>query len=48
MSTTTTANVSKCAVCGESATKICSGCNAVGYCSRDHQKEDWPKYVTYI
>ncbi len=30
-----------CAVCGQGATKVCSRCKSLSYCSRAHQKEGW-------
>ena len=33
--------VRKCAVCGVSATKKCSGCKMVYYCSAEHQVQAW-------
>eukprot|EP00163_Fabomonas_tropica_P033016 TRINITY_DN850_c0_g1_i1.p2 TRINITY_DN850_c0_g1~~TRINITY_DN850_c0_g1_i1.p2 ORF type:complete len:150 (+),score=0.77 TRINITY_DN850_c0_g1_i1:221-670(+) len=32
-----------CALCGESSAnmKVCSRCQTVAYCSKDHQKEHW-------
>lgn len=38
----------KCSVCGGVASKLCSGCGSVGYCSREHQKDDWKKYVYHV
>lgn len=33
-----------CPVCNEPATKRCSGCSAMYYCSVDHQKQDWKNH----
>lgn len=30
--------------CGKEAHQRCSGCQAVFYCSREHQKTDWKKH----
>jgi len=33
-----------CVVCGETkGFKLCSRCGLVGYCSIEHQKQDWKK-----
>ena len=33
-----------CRVCGFKATKVCSRCNQTYYCSREHQKVDFPEH----
>jgi|AntRauTorckE5430_2_1112549.scaffolds.fasta_scaffold02821_2 hypothetical protein len=34
-----------CAVCGVTvALKICSGCDSIAFCSREHQVKYWPKH----
>ena len=33
--------VSECPICQKEATRVCSGCHCVFYCSAEHQKEDW-------
>jgi hypothetical protein len=33
-----------CAVCGVACTNQCASCHKVGYCSREHQKEDWKRH----
>jgi len=33
-----------CAICGIKAPHQCSGCRAVSYCSRDHQKDHWKEH----
>jgi hypothetical protein len=33
-----------CAVCGEAATKWCSGCGKVYYCGVEHQTQHWPTH----
>ena len=30
--------------CGKEASQRCSGCQAVYYCSREHQKNDWKNH----
>lgn len=30
-----------CDLCGQRGDKVCSGCKAVSYCSRAHQREGW-------
>lgn len=30
--------------CGKEALQRCSGCQAVFYCSREHQKSDWKQH----
>ncbi|ODM99115.1 Protein msta, isoform A [Orchesella cincta] len=30
-----------CAVCSSIATKCCTGCREIHYCSQEHQKQDW-------
>jgi len=32
---------SKCAICGLESKSICSRCQSVFYCSKEHQKQDW-------
>lgn len=34
----------ECPVCGKHATLKCSGCRRSFYCSKEHQKEDWPRH----
>jgi hypothetical protein len=34
----------KCAVCGAPTTLTCGRCRGVYYCSRDHQRSDWPQH----
>jgi len=39
-------SLKKCAVCDKPGTKseklkVCSGCNGVAYCSKEHQREHW-------
>lgn len=33
-----------CAICLAPAEQKCSGCHAVHYCSREHQKEHWKQH----
>ncbi len=33
-----------CVVCGERGLQLCSGCRAVHYCCKDHQKSHWPDH----
>ncbi|CAG7785355.1 unnamed protein product [Allacma fusca] len=37
-------DLSVCPVCGEKATKICTACQSVAYCSKEHQREDWSQH----
>jgi MYND finger len=34
----------KCAVCGAPTTLTCGRCRGIYYCSRDHQRSDWPQH----
>ncbi|KAK2574936.1 hypothetical protein KPH14_008703 [Odynerus spinipes] len=34
----------ECPICGKHATLKCSGCRRSFYCSKEHQKEDWPRH----
>jgi hypothetical protein len=38
----------RCTLCGGPATKRCSGCQAVAYCSAEHQREDWKLVHKYV
>ena len=31
----------ECPICKKTALSRCGGCNRVGYCSREHQRQDW-------
>jgi prefoldin subunit 4 len=42
--TTATATAKQCPLCGAAGTKVCSGCKKIGYCSKEHQREDWPRH----
>lgn len=33
-----------CAICLATAIQKCSGCQAVHYCSKDHQKQHWKEH----
>lgn len=33
-----------CTICGQPSSLRCSNCGLVVYCSREHQKDDWPKH----
>ena len=33
-----------CAVCSQEAPHRCSGCQAVYYCSKEHQRKDWKQH----
>lgn len=33
-----------CKICREQCNKKCSGCDAVYYCSSEHQLQDWPRH----
>ncbi len=33
-----------CVVCQTPAEKKCTGCNAVVYCTKEHQKKHWPTH----
>lgn len=35
--------INTCPVCKKTASKICSGCRSVSYCSVEHQKQHWKK-----
>ncbi|CAL8111039.1 unnamed protein product [Orchesella dallaii] len=37
-------NQHKCAVCSSFATKCCTGCRDIHYCSQEHQKQDWTRH----
>ena len=37
-------DTSKCGLCGEPASARCKACNAIAYCSREHQRQDWKKH----
>jgi hypothetical protein len=34
-----------CKVCGKGG-HLCKGCSAVAYCSKEHQRRDWPRHKT--
>lgn len=34
----------RCAVCGHEGLKVCSGCHAIRYCSKEHQKTHWKEH----
>ena len=34
----------KCAVCDSLCEKKCTGCGAVAYCNKEHQKQHWPTH----
>ena len=38
------AELSRCPICGSQASSKCQSCEQVYYCSREHQKEDWPNH----
>jgi hypothetical protein len=44
MATTTTTTTHRCALCQEAATKRCSRCKTVWYCSTEHQRTDWKNH----
>jgi len=41
---TTSSQPSQCMLCDQPGFKVCAGCSKVGYCSKEHQREDWPKH----
>jgi len=43
-STTVSRTGKSCPLCGAPGLKVCAGCSKVGYCSKEHQREDWKNH----